>query len=51
MNIYNELRFGLYENPEIQNLDPLMDSLRNNPFHDIFWDLEEDYLEDPLELV
>ena len=45
MNIYNEQRFGLYENPEIQSLDPLFDLLRSNPFHDSFWDLEEDFLE------
>ena len=51
MNLYTEQRFGLYENPEIQSLDPLLDALRNNPFHDAFWDLEDDFLEEPLELV
>ena len=42
MNIYNQFQFGLYENPEIQSLDPLLDLLRDNPFYDSFWNIEEE---------
>ena len=44
MNIYSENEYGLYENPEIQSLDPLLDLLRYNPFHDSFWDDDEEPL-------
>ena len=50
MNIHTELLYGLYENPEIQSLDPLFDLLRQNPFHDSFWDIEDDFIEEPTEL-
>ena len=43
-NIYTEQTFGLYEDPLIASLDPLHDLLSFNPFHDVFWDIEE-YIE------
>jgi hypothetical protein len=45
-NIFTEHNYGLYEEPEVASLDPLTDPLRYNPFHDSFWDIEE---EDPIE--
>ena len=52
INIYTEQQFGLYENPQVANLDPLNDLLRYNPFHDSFWDdsewSDEDSLQDLL---
>ena len=49
LNIHTELQYGLYEQPEVSKLDPLLDLLRDNPFHDSFWDQseqidEEDFL-------
>ena len=37
-NIFTEHNYGLYEEPEVANLDPLLDPFRYNPFHDSFWD-------------
>ena len=45
-NIYSESNYGLYEDLNVESLDPLNDPLRYNPFNDNFWDYPDDNEED-----
>ena len=41
MNIFSEYNFGLYEEPEVESLDPLLDPFKQQEFNDYFWDTTE----------